>query len=457
VHWNQSFVPSFQTIIGSRSNNLEKSSALYYAVLALSSLNMSRVYPLEESLGHVYAATLCLRPQPLHFQASRAYYTLAIQRLAKVTQQEYRADTCNIQAAILLLYYMESSICNFEQTACHGHGLDQLLSTAERVPETEERTKQVMAIWDQARCYNWWIEFHFSSLDSQQRQTRLQLLSAFYAGLDTAQTRRAIVLSILCETYRITSQQFLHWWSSQNHEPSLPSIERSNLDSAQSASKLLETERERLDAWAGIVTSYPNLTHEFPSNDNSTPDKFEAIMDYIYYVATRLLQACTLENCVHSDTASETSMAAFWGKQLLQTVYGMKIADHLNKNAYTIGISGVLLAGVLRFTSFEFGKSALLWLQAQEVPEEGGLPLQQIISIVEVINEHREMGVDIHAIEPVREEHGRKGKLHTYDNQGISYVRLYGVEAKSGLPVSAESFIGKHIMLSNVVTSLNPW
>lgn len=113
--------------------------------------------------------------------------------------------------------------------------------------------------------------------------------------------------------------------------------------------------------------------------------------------------------------------------RLLRVVYGIAPSDCLRQNVYSIGISGLLLACLLRSTSLDAGLRIETWLkgfQQAQAFEEGGLLLSQIIAIVCMINRQRRAGYDIFAISPVLEDGCGPGKFYSYSNQSLSHVLI---------------------------------
>lgn len=447
AHWDG----HCQSFFGSTFNNdflsSNSSSTTYYAILAFASLNLSRRHPDAEEIDHASVQSKPPQPRPLHFQASRYYYGSAVGKLARLKQAEYQEQNHSIQFAILLMYFMESSICNFEETSCHGAGLGQLLCTTTDTTGRDSRMIEIGALWDQAKCYNWWIEFHFSSIGAQKRGKRLQLSTSVYSKSEMPSARRAMVLSVLCETYRLTSVAFLQWWD-QSSDTSFTKSGSANQNSARKANssimKALGAEKIKLEVWAdaALSTSMRQFNHIRLAPEQVV--SFGEQMDYIYYLAARIMCSCMSQDALERPGLEHvTTTTDSWAGQLMCVVNTIKDVEQLHKNAYSLGISGILLACTMRCSSIPFAISTLRWLKTQDMPEEGGLPLQQIISIIGAVAEHKQRGYDTFAIEPVREENGRKGKLHTYDNQGISRIRLHGVERKTGMPFVIEKNVGR--------------
>jgi hypothetical protein len=261
----------------------------------------------------------------------------------------------------------------------------------------------------------------------------------------------------LCESYQLSSKAFFQWWNCQPEVSDPIGIDVNSSYQDDYTSKLLR-ESESLNKWelelgASELPTEP-LPPQIPScwtlsdiNSGVEPLHFPshgASVSYAYYVTARAMQCSwgkheldpnspVSHDCVEND---------YWTTLLLRVVRGIKQSDCVRENVYTIGISGLLLACVLRSTDLTAGVCIEAWLkefQQAHVFEEGSLPIAQNIAVVSMINRQRRAGYDIFAISPALEDdgHGGNGKFHSYHNQTLSDVVIFGRDRRTGCAYSS--------------------
>jgi hypothetical protein len=136
-----------------------------------------------------------------------------------------------------------------------------------------------------------------------------------------------------------------------------------------------------------------------------------------------------------SDDGVACTKSNYWMTKLLQVVQNIKHSDAVSHNVYTIGVSSLLLACILRSTSVTAGIFVEDWLNEfgkAQIFEEGSLPIAQMRAIISMINRQKRDGFDVFAISLVAEDDGGPGKFNSYNNQILDDVLIFGRESHTG-------------------------
>lgn len=176
------------------------------------------------------------------------YYNSAIRKLARLSTREYHYNLLSILAAMLLFCYIESS-WNFYGYSCHMKGMSSIFANDVEKIRTSPSGNELLVKWEQLKYYKRWIRIHFSTLHFQRSQSALQLSLQSHILKDSKCAGRTILLSILCESYRLCSKAFLWWW---NRPTLLSNTIDDRVDSSHHEEDyifLFHKEPRRLDMW----------------------------------------------------------------------------------------------------------------------------------------------------------------------------------------------------------------
>lgn len=450
THWEKQCLSSLSSTFAQLSLQLETCQILHDAVLAFAACNMSRMHSELKYSNNLRDRDLKYRPHLMHYMYSQMYYNSAIRRLARLSSAEYRNNMHTLLPSLLLFCYMESSICNFRGYLCHVDGISIILELAQGDIESRPNGSDVIAIWEQLRLYTWWIRAHFCTLNFQSSKNVFPISLPYHDLRAIGSTSRTAIISLLCESYRLSSVAFLRWWDYHNSHSGGTNSSLNTLYQENDMSLLLQLSTS-LDEWESQLgrseqpseNSLIDSKGVLDANMKLKPLQFQshkAATNYAYYTATRIMH-CFLVSSHNLATGDQRPIeSGYWTNMLLSVIYGMKHSDCARENVYTIGVSGLLLACILRSTDQATGVAMEIWLkqfQQNQIFEEGSLPVSQIVAIVGMINRQRTAGYDIFAISPENEDDGSDGKFDSYNNQTLSNVLVYGRHRHTGNAFSA--------------------
>ena len=455
THWEKHCLPSLSNVFAHFSTRMDVCPVLFNAILAFSACNMSRKQPETKTSDTLRDRYLTHRPHHTHHLHGQMYYNSAIQKLARLSPGQYGSNRLEIFVTMILFCYMESSLCNFHGYYCHVNGVSSLLKTDIKNFKFRSSGDELLIAWEHSKYYNWWIRIHFCTLNFQSSQNALHMPLPKQDSEGPSRSRHMILLSSLCESYRLSSKAFLHWWNI--HSVALESVGVDLEISYQEdyTSQLLK-ESKRLDEWESQLTvselptkpisleipNYRDLSDPFSGLDPIHFVSHEASVNYAYYVAARAMQSSWGRHEVHSRNllSHDSNANDYWTTLLLRVVRGINKSDCLRQSVYTIGISSLPLACVLRSTDLRAGICTETWLkelQQANVFEEGSLPIGQNIAVVSMINCQRRAGYDIFAISPALEYDDGHGKFDSYNNQTLSDVLVYGRDRRTSCAFSS--------------------
>ncbi|KAE8142369.1 hypothetical protein BDV38DRAFT_278534 [Aspergillus pseudotamarii] len=208
---------------------------------------------------------------------------------------------------------------------------------------------------------------------------------------------------------------------------------------------LLRAEEKKLCEWHSQLTpfelpteSFPGLDEAQPSNGHIRPLRFRRhpfAMNYAYYVVARIMQSACFLNGLQQYASDDQTVPIndetirFWMRILLRIVAGLSKAECATRNVYTIGMSNLLVACILRSSDLDVGLWIQNWLQdflSIPILEEGSFPISQALEIVRLVNKERRSGKDIYAIGVTKEDGGGTGKYFSYQSQTIYELVLLG-------------------------------
>ncbi|OGM41726.1 hypothetical protein ABOM_009885 [Aspergillus bombycis] len=251
----------------------------------------------------------------------------------------------------------------------------------------------------------------------------------------------------MSESHRInTAAVISFWWNIH-----LPPLDNT-LGSMDDCTSLLRTEEKKLNEWHSQLTpielpmesSSPSFDEAQPNTGHVPPLRFQRhpfAMNYAYYIVARIMQSeCFLnglQQCASGDRTAPVNDESItrWMRILLRIVAGLSKVECATRNVYTIGISNLLVACILRCSDLDMGLWIQNWLQdflSIPILEEGSFPICQALEIVRLVNKERRSGKDVYAIGVTKEDGGGNGKYFSYQSQTIYELVLLGRIRETG-------------------------
>lgn len=433
TYWEDHCLPALHPIFYSVTRLLEL-PVLKDAILALSSCNISRI-DAERKLSRSLDTMGTFSPSLTHQMKSHLYYSSAIRKFSLLSQGDYQNNTTVVLIIPLLFGYIEASMGNFEGFYCHVRGVSSFLA------ELRDTTgislfRGLLTASLQTQFLVWWARAYFSSLDVQQHLPSIAFPRDLELFPGSLHERRAVVLSILCESHRLNIKGTLKHWN-QHTESSLVSFAsepQTNREEFDDLLVRLENESKRLDHWFSLL---PLSEHPLTGNTSETsPILFrshDAALNFAYYIVARIMQ-CTnfLHNISSHDPqhlGSECLEMEPWVRLLLRIAQGTNMHTSVIRNNYTIGFSGLLLAASLRCQNLPLSVEIEQWLQTLESmkpTEEGAFPVYQALAVVKAINQQRRIGCDVFGVSQPTDDGGGTPKLTGYHSQMIITLLVHG-------------------------------
>ncbi|KAH7009481.1 hypothetical protein EDB80DRAFT_713418 [Ilyonectria destructans] len=421
------------------------------AMMALSACQLSRMLPQKKSFGISDTPGMAFRPDPSHGTVSQELYGAALRNIASWDRTDPKCSSTTTLAVSVLFCYLESAMGNFRDFNIHSAGVQSLLHDCRLyVANRDLRDAELLAAWVQANAHNWWLRFHFSTPDFLREQAYLHLQPNHRAILATTDSRRALVLSNLCESYRLSSLALMHNWTPSNGTESFPhsTTEPRSNDTCPLPvhGKLLGDQRKNLDDWHASLMLFElpiESFHDAPLSINCKMDDLNiqplrfnthsAAMNYAYYVVARVMQCDDLLRGLqpNGQTPSNHDLEETdsWIALLLRIASGLDWDDCLQFNVYTVGFSGLLLACALRTSNLAAGLWIQDWLEQRYTVgslEEGSFPVLQILQVLRALNRERGKGHDMFVVFQPFDDGGGIGKYDSYNSQRISSIMMYG-------------------------------
>ncbi|KAH6877204.1 hypothetical protein B0T10DRAFT_520753 [Thelonectria olida] len=449
--WEATCSPALHSAFCQLGKSQHLPSVLTDAIMSLSACHISRMLPQRKSFDPSGTPGLSFRPHLGHQTVSQELYGSAMLSLAKWCEFDDDASFNIVLAAMTLFGYIESSMSNFQQFGSHSSGVERLLMSAtSHMARPNRLAAELLAGWMQAKAHNWWLRFHFSTPSFHRSSHSLVYQLWLLPLLGMVDSPQALVLSSLCECYRLNSQTFITQWEESNKisASSGGGVRFQLADDGEShglpdvnglspAAQLLDVQRKSLNDWHAHLplSNLPiEAFSEAPSHhlplDNTfkvQPLRFNshnAAMNYAYYVVARIML------CTDFLESSQTSQKIdSWSFLLTRIAAGLDWRDCINLNTYTVGFSGLLLACALRSRNIQISLWMQDWLEQQYTAsclEEGSFPIVQILQVLRAINRERREGRDVFAIFQSVDDEGGIGKYDSYNSQHISSVLVYG-------------------------------
>nr|XP_001398551.2 hypothetical protein ANI_1_1018164 [Aspergillus niger CBS 513.88] len=384
TYWEGSCLPALHPIFKFATSLAAGHPILNDALLALSACNIGRIQAEHRTES---SGLMCsLSPSLVHQTRSHLYYSSAIQKLAIMQSQDYHQNPTTILIVLVLFAHLEQAMGNFQGFYTHVRGMMNLLEWHNGVKDAA--IKSLLASWMQIR--------------------------------------------IMCESHRLNFNAVLQQFRNlQSNDASGSDVDKRYVY----CTALLHREAAKLDAW--VLQLPPSEQPIYELNDtNGTTIRFQshdAALNYAYYAVARAMQ-CTgvLQLLYSSDTPHherECNEEEYWVQTLVRIAQWSDMQTSITKNSYTIGFSGLLLAGILRCQSLSVGLEIQDWLQALinlQPTEEGAFPIYQTFHVVKIINQQRAIGRDIFAVTQPVDDGGGTPKLTGYNSQSITSLLFHG-------------------------------
>lgn len=439
AYWQDHCLPALHPVFRSAAQLIEGFPALKDAVLALSSCNLSRTNAERKSLI-VNNCMGAYSPNVTHQTRSQRYYSSAIHRFTKFGQSEWQHNFITVLTILVLFTYIESTRGNFEGYKCHVRGLRVLLdhefSSTNKTSKDNSLVRNLLTAWMQPQFQVWWARSYFSTLDVQQQQPRIVLPDILLqqAQSTSLYERRTAVLSIMCESHRLNMTTTLGYFNGS--VPHVQNIKR--------CCQLLAEEAEKLDRW---VLCLP--VSEQPLNNNNNNNKafdnvsrtsieplffesHDASLNYAYYAIARIMQCTTFLHLLNDPQQYQQRYEVEvepWIRLLLRILLGVDKRACTRQNNYTIGLSGLVLAALLRCQDLASGLCLESWLRTLrdiQPTEEGSFPVYQAHAVARAINHQRMVGRDVFAVSLPVDDGGGCPKFRSYNNQIIDRLLIHG-------------------------------
>ncbi|KAL4947868.1 hypothetical protein BDW69DRAFT_203945 [Aspergillus filifer] len=359
------------------------------AILALSSCNLSRISSENRAPSGLDVATFS--PNLVHQTRSQLYYSSAIRKFASLNQFDLRFRAEMVFTVLVIFAYIESSMKTSRGSSVTCMAQWNFVTL-----------KALLSAWMQVRFVVWWARAYFSAIDVHRN----------LPSIKSTQERRVMVLTILCESHRLNSQEVLGHWSPvvrQEEAMFRDNQPYSSVELGTPFQRLTEQER-KLDEWLlrlppseqpMFIDSDPGFPSQAPSifNQFSAPLRFQthnAALNFAYYIVAQIMQ------CTGFLEQGQT--------------------PHPDRNSYTIGFSGLMLAAVLRCQNASLGAEIQSWLEelkSLQPTEEGAFPVYQTLAVVRAINRRREIGREVFGVTSPTDDAGGTPKFTAYNSQTI--------------------------------------
>lgn len=433
TYWEDHCLPALHPIFYSASRLLEL-PVLKIAILALSSCNISRI-DAERKLSRSIDTTGSFSPSLTHQTRSQVYYFSAIRKFSSLTQVDYENNTTLVLIIPLLFGYIEASMGNFEGFYCHVRGISSFLIEL-RQTTGSPLFRDLLTASLQTQFLVWWARAYFSSLDVQRQLPSIVFPKDLEGFSGSLHERRAVALSILCESHRLNVKGTLTHWKNQE-DPRPISLIGDLLAYGHEFHGMfvqLEKESKRLDDWLSYL---PPSEQPLAGNaSESSPVLFQshdAALNFAYCVVARIMQCTNFLHKISSRDShhlgSECLEMEPWVRLLLRIARGTDMHTSVIRNNYTIGLSGLLLAASLRCQNSSLGMEIEQWLQTLEnmkPTEEGAFPVYQALAVVKAVNQQRRIGRDVFGVSQPMDDGGGTPKFTGYNSQMITTLLVHG-------------------------------
>ncbi|KAJ4079885.1 hypothetical protein NW760_015247 [Fusarium oxysporum] len=324
--WQDRCGPALPPILEQFSSSESLQPMVSQAMAALSACRLSRLHPYKD---YDSSRQFYFRPALSHQIASQEAYCSAIQGVVSWRPLDGCPDATIILRILLLFCCLESATGNFRGFELHSRGVAKLAESSIESIFAIDKTRgiKLLQAWAEIKIHNWWLRFHFSTPQFLLSEVGFRLESTLRAFLSVAEPGRTSVLSILCESYWLSSVMHMHRWNKADlMGAAAPSrVTKLSLDSLLSDSiarheQALEDQKQMLSTWHSLVAgtdlpvdsfddARPPVTHTC-SGLNVKPLRFTshaAAMNYAYYATARIVQTDCGAESVQSSMLAESN------------------------------------------------------------------------------------------------------------------------------------------------------
>lgn len=418
------------------------SSPLFLDMMtAMSASHLSRNSPQRRLLIAPTVHAHNFQPNTAHESVSQEFYGSVMKKMARWSERDFGTNPILGLAILTLFCLIESSMGSFRSFGLHYEGATKLIENFATAALNQEcQARALLEPLVEASMQMWWRRVYFST-PSFHRNRPSVTLGPEIERLNLRQGRRATILMIMCESHRINNAAIIAHWDHyyvNAHHSSASSKRDSSREYMMGFSSKMKTEEQKLDYWA---QAHPFSGGVEDTDDDTPPPKVRPLrmqshtdaMDFAYYIASRVLQSAGPLDSLHLDNVKDIRSSYIdvesWIHLLLRIVAGLDWKDCVRYNTYTIGITGILLACLLRSHDPRIGQWCQQWLQGcldGSSFEEGSFPAFQTLNIMKLVNNERNQGRDVIGLYQTVEDGGGSGKLGSYQSQALSSVLLYG-------------------------------
>ena len=437
AYWEKFCVKALHRFLKQITLPADHHKPLKHALLALSACNFSRSSP-ERGELESFSAQVIYRPNRQHQLFSQQYYVSAVGKIARMINKNAISSPCHTLTALVLFCYLETAMGNFVNFGYHAEGIAMFIQAQYTAISSNFISRKLAAAWVLAKYHNWWLRMNFSTFSFQLSQPSQCLSADFMNLLHSINARRAVVTSVLCESYRISTIALLQLALDGRQTPQI------TIDGCITS---LKAESKKLDDWHSAL-SQSELPVDNPSDTEPVeqseirPLLFKSqdlAMNYAYYISSRIMQ-CTgsiyeLHNSYHGFNEPGKEILTHWMTILLRIVAGLGKEECSRANVYSIGATSLLVACLLRCSNAVLGRWIENWLhewEALSIFEEGSFPIIQALGVVRLVNEERANGNNVYMIALPEDDGGGNGKYVSYNSQRIDRISLMGIRRGSG-------------------------
>ncbi|KAI0106604.1 hypothetical protein F4776DRAFT_645915 [Hypoxylon sp. NC0597] len=448
--WGNKCAPALHPVFHRLARLENASPVVLDTMMALAARQLSRMLPRAREFGSLDILGSSFRPDLGQQNISAEFSGSAMRSVARWTPADFESNWTTALAVLILFCYLESLMSNFRGFYLHSAAVETLMNTQGGYKAKLSRHGiELIAAWAQSKLHNWWRRFHFSTPNFQRDHPPLTILPTILSMADDCRTS---VLMILCESYRLNAATLIYHYAStvdiRFTTQGDPSSNSSGFLTAQE--EQLKSQRSALDDWYTRLCPSELPIDSYSTACNSAGREFtdlqiqplrfkshDAAMNFAYYVVARVMQCTEFLNALqpshrryrHTEANQPFSIAGPWTMVLLRIAAGIDWESCTRLNAYTIGISGLLLACVLRSNELAVGLWVQDWLNQRYLEgclEEGSFPIFQILQVLRIINEERSVGRHVYAVCQPVDDGGGVGKFNSYNSQKLVSVLVYG-------------------------------
>ncbi|KAI2470816.1 hypothetical protein F4781DRAFT_159061 [Annulohypoxylon bovei var. microspora] len=457
--WENQCTPALHPVFHKLTRFQNLSPVIIDTMIALAARQLSRLLPQEREFNPLDNLGSSFRPDLAQQGISGEFSSSAMRNVAQWTSADLYHDSTTALAVLTLFCYLESLMSNFQGFYLHSAAVGTLLDMQQGlISKPSSYRPNLVAAWVQSKMHNWWRRFHFATPTFQRDHPPLTIKPTSLHLSAVADTRVS-VLMILCESYRLSAANFMSHCedavdieATALHVDTVPSQTRQSPSLHQCRAfnileEQLNCQRDALNDWYNQLSSLELPTDLYTVahsgvNYKSTPlqiqplqfESHDAAMNFAYYVTARVVQYTEfLNNLEPSNREMERSdtynAAEPWIIILLRIVAGIDWDTCIRLNTYTIGLSGLLLACVLRSNNSALGSWVQDWLSQryrEGCLEEGSFPIFQILQVLRIINQERTSGRHVYAVCQSIDDGGGIGKFDSYNSQRLGSVLVYG-------------------------------